>query len=63
MNTLIVEPVRIQAFLSAHLSFLIVGHTKTRVDQMFADVTRVCSNEDYFNILYVRFHLTKLIGL
>lgn len=51
VNTVLVEPVRLHRFLSALITFLIVGHTKTLADQMFADITKVCFKEDIFNHL------------
>lgn len=49
INTVIVEPVRLQRFIEAQATFLVVGHTKTLADEMFADITHVCTKQDIFN--------------
>ena len=42
--------ININRFKSVHLSFMIPGHTKFEVDNLFANVTKALSNQNIFDI-------------
>jgi hypothetical protein len=47
------EVVRVGRLKSSAIAFLRVGHSKTKIDRVFANITTTASPKDYFNHLYV----------
>ncbi len=53
MYTLCGEPVRVGKLENFYVEYLVVGHSKTRADQVFANVANIFASSNYFNHLCV----------
>jgi hypothetical protein len=55
VNALTAEMVRVRRLLSSDLVYLRVGHSKTSMDQTFANISTSIDGKDFFNHLYVTY--------